>query len=114
MSPGECCGLLEGSRDGDIVRVMGLYPAHNLSNADDRFEIAPKDHFFAQRHARAAGNAIVGCYHSHPRGAACPSPADLDGAGEEGLVWLITNQVALNAYVFLRGRFLALELVTHA
>lgn len=110
--PRECCGLVEGIRDGQTVEVTRLYPARNLSKVSDRFEIAAEDHFAAQRNARAAGKVIVGCYHSHPNGSAHPSSADLRSAAEEGLVWLITNDISLNAFEFLQGQFVDLELVT--
>ncbi len=103
--PRECCGLLEGRRDGDGTRIEALHPARNLSPAPDAFEIVPADHFAAQRAARSAGRDIVGCYHSHPDGRAEPSPRDRAGAAEAGFVWLIAAPdaaagVALAAYVF--------------
>ncbi len=66
--PGECCGLLEGTRTGGGIAVPALHPARNLAGADDRFEIDPADHFAALRAARTNGREIVGCYHSHPDG----------------------------------------------
>lgn len=85
--PRECCGLLEGVRDGDAVQVHALHAARNLSCDDDHFEIDPADHFAALRSARAAARQIVGCYHSHPNGRAEPSAHD--GGSEDGFVWLI-------------------------
>jgi len=87
--PRECCGLIEGSHDGVVVKAEVLHPARNLSGEADRFEINPADHFKALHAARERGQSIVGCYHSHPNGRAEPSPRDLDGAGEAGFVWLI-------------------------
>ena len=88
-SPRECCGLIEGVRDGAVVRATVLHPARNLSPKAERFEIDPADHFQALRTARARGHDIVGCYHSHPNGKAEPSPRDADGAAERDFVWLI-------------------------
>jgi proteasome lid subunit RPN8/RPN11 len=87
--PRECCGLLEGLREGDAIRIAALHPARNLSSDKDRFEIAPADHFAALRAARANGRAIVGCYHSHPNGKSEPSARDAEGAWDEGFIWLI-------------------------
>jgi len=87
--PRECCGLLEGERNGDAIRIVGLHPARNLSAESDRFEIDPADHFAAIRTARANGQEIIGCYHSHPNGRAEPSARDADGAWAEGFIWLI-------------------------
>ena len=82
--PGECCGLVIGRRDGETAAALTLHPARNLARHDDRFEIDPADHFTALKAARANGLAVIGCYHSHPHGAAQPSAADLAGAGEGG------------------------------
>ncbi|HEY2034880.1 MAG TPA: M67 family metallopeptidase [Rhizomicrobium sp.] len=87
--PRECCGLIEGKRDGDVVRIVALHPANNLAADTDRFEIDPVDHFHAIRVARANGHEIVGCYHSHPNGRAEPSARDAEGAWDESFIWLI-------------------------
>jgi len=108
----ECCGLLEGVRDGDLIAVRALHPARNLAPGVDRFDIDPADHIAAQKAARVRGHAIVGCYHSHPHGRAEPSDVDLMGAGEEGFLWLIVGGESLNAFVYLRGRFTGADWVT--
>ncbi len=109
--PRECCGLIEGVRAGDDVEAVALHPAANLSAEADRFEIDPAAQFAALRTARANGREIIGCYHSHPGGAAEPSPRDLAGAGEEGFLWLIaalseaSAPVHFAAFAFAAGRF---------
>jgi proteasome lid subunit RPN8/RPN11 len=105
--PRECCGLLEGRRQGDAVIVHALHPARNLSAAVDRFEMDPRDQFAAQRHARANGRMVVGCYHSHPGGMAAPSAADRAGGGEQDFVWAIAGTDGLKIYVYADGVFLA-------
>src|ERR1700743_1622068 len=87
--PRECCGLIEGRRDGDTIHAIALYPARNLAVEADRFEIDPADHFRALHKARANGHEIVGCYHSHPNGVAEISARDREGAMDDGFVWLI-------------------------
>ncbi len=103
--PGECCGLLEGTRDGAVFRIAALHPGRNLSDHPDRFQIDPADHFKAQKAARANGRRIIGCYHSHPQGAAQPSATDLAGAAQNDFLWLIAGGGALNAFVYLDGGF---------
>lgn len=103
--PNECCGLLEGVRDGAVLRVAALHPARNLADRPDRFQIDPADHMAAQKAARANGRAIIGCYHSHPHGAAQPSAADLAGAAEEDFLWLIAGPREMNAFVYSNGGF---------
>jgi proteasome lid subunit RPN8/RPN11 len=108
----ECCGLLEGSRDGDHFRITAFYPARNLAAAPDRFEIEPKDHLAAHKAARANGHTLIGCYHSHPNGHAEPSATDLAGAGEEDFLWLIAAGDSVNAFVYRGGSFFGADWVT--
>lgn len=104
--PNECCGLIEGRRDGDDAFALALHPARNLAPRRDRFEIHPEDHFAALKAARANGHAIIGCYHSHPDGEAHPSETDGAGAGEENFLWLIAalpaadGPVAWGAFIY--------------
>ena len=98
--PNECCGLLEGFRDGETITIVAVHPAANVSPAPETgFEIDPAAHFTLQRALRGSGRAVVGCYHSHPNGRAEPSPRDRANGGEDGWVWLIvatgiTDQLA--------------------
>jgi proteasome lid subunit RPN8/RPN11 len=112
--PRECCGLLEGVREGDAIRILALHPAHNLSSESSRFEIDPADHFAALRAARANGHEIAGCYHSHPNGKCEPSARDGEGAWDEGFVWLIAairdGVVSLAAFVREASAWQKLEL----
>ena len=55
--PRECCGLIEGVREGAQFRVRALHPARNLAADADRFDIDPVDHLAASKAARAAGHA---------------------------------------------------------
>jgi proteasome lid subunit RPN8/RPN11 len=103
-APRECCGLVEGlCEDASRFTVTALHPARNLAAGPDRFEIDPRDHIAAAKQARARGRAIIGCYHSHPRGAARPSASDIAGAAEDNFLWLIAAGEDLAAFVYLRG-----------
>lgn len=95
--PRECCGLIEGVREGDAARALKLHPARNLASEPDRFEIDPAAQFALLRALRGTERAVIGCYHSHPNGKAEPSPRDREGAGEEGFVWLIVALAAADA-----------------
>lgn len=103
--PRECCGLLEGVREDDMFRITALHPARNQLSQPDRFDIDPVDHIAAQKAARANGHAIIGCYHSHPQGAAQPSAIDLAGAAQNDFLWLIAGTDELNAFVYRGGEF---------
>jgi len=89
--PEEGCGLLLGRfRDGDRV-VREIWPAANVwgepegeavaaatspGSKRNRFAIAPRVLFDAQKSARDRGLDIVGVYHSHPNSPAEPSAFD--------------------------------------
>jgi proteasome lid subunit RPN8/RPN11 len=111
-APRECCGLLEGFRHDGVFTVQVLHPARNLSADADRFEIDPRDHIAAVKKARGVGAAIIGCYHSHPEGAARPSARDLAGAGEDDFLWLIAAGERLEAFVYSQGVFVGADWVT--
>ncbi len=114
--PRECCGLIEGERDGGTVRAVALHPVRNLAPRADRFAIDPAAQFHLMRELRGTARAIVGCYHSHPNGRAEPSAADCESAGEDGFVWLIaalqeaSGEIALAAFVPKAGVFTALAI----
>jgi proteasome lid subunit RPN8/RPN11 len=112
-APRECCGLLEGlCEDASRFTVTALHPARNLAADPDKFEIDPRDHIAAAKQARARGRAIIGCYHSHPGGAARPSASDIAGAAEENFLWLIAAGEELGAFVYLRGSVTGADCVT--
>ncbi len=111
--PRECCGLIEGVRDGEMVRVRALHPARNLAERDDRFEIDPEVQFTLLRDLRGTDRTVVGCYHSHPNGRAEPSALDMSEAVEQGFVWLIATTgegAALAAFAYENGDFRLLEI----
>lgn len=84
-APEECCGLLLGD---DAIRTA--LPASNVAaDRRHRFEIDPAVLLAAHKAARQGGPAVLGCYHSHPRGRAEPSAADRDEAPGDGRVWAI-------------------------
>ena len=73
----ECCGLMAG-RSGVI---SANYPAENAAaNPASSYEIAPRDLFRIMREIRAAGLAMLGIFHSHPRGNNEPSRTDIANA----------------------------------
>jgi len=117
--PRECCGLLEGVRDGSAILVSHVHATRNMATENDRFEIDPTEQFQRLRAARAAGREIVGCYHSHPDGASALSVQDRKGAGEKGFVWMVValsgdSTCAIRGYLDDGADFVPLELVSPA
>jgi len=92
-APNECCGLLVG-RAGEILEAI---PASNgAPDPAKRYEISPVD-YFAQIHrcrrineAQSENFAVVGAYHSHPRGGPEPSETDIAQAFRD-FVFLIVG-----------------------
>jgi desampylase len=88
--PDECCGLLEGERAGDIVRILALHPTANLApDPAAGFEIDPAAHIRLRCRLRNTGREVVGCWHSHPNGRTAPSERDRACGCEPDFVWLI-------------------------
>ena len=78
-APNECAGLLIG-RPGEILEAV---PASNgAADPARRYDISPVDYFAQIRRCRRISAAqsdtfaVLGAYHSHPRGG--PEPSDTD------------------------------------
>jgi proteasome lid subunit RPN8/RPN11 len=79
--PAECCGALVGRIDGQAKEVVRLVPAVNRRTDDPhRYLIAPDDLRRLELEVQAAGQEIVGYYHSHPDHPARPSAFDAEHA----------------------------------
>jgi proteasome lid subunit RPN8/RPN11 len=82
-APNECCGLLVG-RPG-VPEILEAIPASNgASDPMRRYEISPVDYFAQVKRCRTISAAqsetfaVLGAYHSHPRGG--PEPSETDTA----------------------------------
>lgn len=77
--PEEACGVLAGSSDSRGRTVRQVIPCGNARQdaPRSRYQISPRELIAAQKQARAAGQEIVGFYHSHPDAAPRWSATDL-------------------------------------
>lgn len=73
--PDEACGLLGG--DPESGSVVTCYPTRNLAQSAKLYTVDPKEHLRADRDAEAAGNSIIGVFHSHTHTDAYPSATDV-------------------------------------
>ena len=73
--PEEACGLLAG--DPATGAVATCYPTRNVAASAKLYTVDPKDHLRADRDAEAAGQSIIGVFHSHTHTEAYPSPTDV-------------------------------------
>jgi proteasome lid subunit RPN8/RPN11 len=104
-APRECCGLLVGRGR----RIDEAVPTRNVAAGNSRYRVDPRDHFSLLRRLRGGGQAIVGAYHSHPRGPATASPTDISEAFDETFLYLIVSLAddgapATAVYVMTAGR----------
>lgn len=76
--PEECCGVLIGRADGELLRIELVREIANVHEDERRrrFLLDPRQHLAAQKEARARGLAVIGVYHSHPDHPATPSEHD--------------------------------------
>ncbi len=74
-APNECCGLI-GGRDGEATTV---YRARNAFASPTRYHVDDGDLFrIVEREIPAAGEDLVGIYHSHLVSEAYPSQTDIN------------------------------------
>ena len=88
--PHEICGVMVGPRDDRTVTEVKRARNIIVERARDRYEIDPRDHIRIQREADAAGQDIVGYYHSHPDHPAQASRFDTERAWS-GYVYVIVS-----------------------
>ena len=86
--PWEACGLLAGTG----ARVAAVLPMPNVAMAPERhFLVDSSSQMRAFRTMDERGWELVGIYHSHPRGAAVPSHADICQSLYPGVVHVIVS-----------------------
>ncbi len=88
--PNEICGVLVGPRGGRTATEAKRARNMIVERSRDRYEIDPVDHLRIQREADAAGQDIVGYYHSHPDHPAQASRFDTERAWS-GYVYVIVS-----------------------
>lgn len=98
-APHECCGLLvgRGRTPSEELSVLEAVPCSNgAADPSRRYEISPVDYFAQIRRCRRINDmqserfAVVGAYHSHPRGTPEPSETDTAEAFQD-FVFLIVG-----------------------
>ena len=101
--PNEICGILVGPRESRTATEAKRARNIIVERARDRYEIDPRDHIRIQREADAAGQDIVGYYHSHPDHPAQASRFDTERAwaGYVYLIVSVANGAAVDANAFL-------------
>ncbi|HZZ77111.1 MAG TPA: M67 family metallopeptidase [Gemmataceae bacterium] len=75
--PNECCGLLAGLRDGDVLRLLARHALVNEAASPTEYRSEPRSMFDAVKAMRRDGHEILAIYHSHPTSPPIPSKTDL-------------------------------------
>ena len=93
--PHECCGALLGR--GGVVTSTSPLPNVTDEGPRRRFRVSDQDYQAVQRAADAAGEDLVGFYHSHPDHPAVPSQYDLDHAFPSFAYVIVSVMAGLDA-----------------
>ncbi|WP_254546384.1 desampylase [Halomarina pelagica] len=89
-APEEVCGVLGGVEDGERARVTDHRRVPNVAaTPETRYELDPAEQLTAMGAIEEAGGAVVGFYHSHPRGPPRPSATDRAEATWAGARYVI-------------------------
>jgi len=91
--PNECCGLLAGTVEGGVGRVVERYALVNELASPVEFVSEARSHFAADKDMRRQGLDVLAVYHSHPTTAPVPSRKDLARNYSEAVVNLIISLV---------------------
>jgi proteasome lid subunit RPN8/RPN11 len=87
-APREVCGLLAG-RDRAVTRVIRCANVHPMPTT--RYVIDPREQLAAFRSIDAAGEELLGIYHSHPVSQPYPSPTDRAEAHYNDVVYVLVS-----------------------
>jgi proteasome lid subunit RPN8/RPN11 len=102
--PLEACGLLAGR--GETAHTCS--PTANAAASARVYTVDPKDMLRADRDAEAAGDQLIGVFHSHTHTDAYPSPTDVDQAPDPGwhyvLVSLRDVEPVVRSYRIVEGK----------
>jgi proteasome lid subunit RPN8/RPN11 len=89
--PEEACGLIAGSRDGDIKEIKKVYLLTNIDHTNEHFSIDPREQLAAVKDMRANDLLLLGNWHSHPESPARPSEEDKRLAYDPTVSYLILS-----------------------
>lgn len=89
--PEEACGLLGGTKEGDVKTVEKVYLLTNIDHTNEHFSMDPKEQLAAVKDMRTNGLALLGNWHSHPASPSRPSEEDKRLAYDPTVNYLILS-----------------------
>lgn len=114
--PRECCGLLLGKFEKNVIKVEEVVDAENVLGSPVAFEVDAELVFKTIKRAEESGLELVGIYHSHPNIAAYVSSRDSEIMKLwPGVAWLIVSAakervIERKAYMLKDGEIGELEI----
>lgn len=111
-APHEICGILGGTRTEGRDEVTAHHPIDNVADEPrTRYELDPETTLATIERIEAAGDEVVGFYHSHPVGSLEPSATDEAQATWPGYVYaIVAPGEGLKAWRWTGERFEAVSL----
>lgn len=89
--PEEACGLIAGTKDGDVKEIKKVYLLTNVDHTNEHFSMDPKEQLAAVKDMRANGLVPLGNWHSHPESPSRPSEEDKRLAFDPSVNYLILS-----------------------
>jgi proteasome lid subunit RPN8/RPN11 len=89
--PEEACGLIAGTKDGDVKDIKKVYFLTNVDHTNEHFSMDPKEQLAAVKDMRANGFVPLGNWHSHPESPSRPSEEDKRLAYDPTVNYLILS-----------------------
>ena len=89
--PEEACGLIDGTKDGDVKEIKKVYLLTNVDHTNEHFSMDPKEQLAAVKDMRANGLVPLGNWHSHPESPSRPSEEDKRLAYDPSVNYLILS-----------------------
>ena len=89
--PEEACGLIAGTKEGDVKKIEKVYLLTNIDHTNEHFSMDPKEQLAAFKDMRANGYTPLGNWHSHPESPARPSEEDKRLAYDPTVNYLILS-----------------------
>ena len=89
--PEEACGLIAGSKVGDIKKIEKVYLLTNIDHTNEHFSMDPREQLAAVKDMRSNGLTMLGNWHSHPESPSRPSEEDKRLAYDPTVNYLILS-----------------------
>lgn len=89
--PEEACGLIAGTKNGDVKEIKKVYLLTNVDHTNEHFSMDPREQLAAVKDMRANGLVPLGNWHSHPESPSRPSEEDKRLAYDPSVNYLILS-----------------------